>query len=98
MMRERRAKRGTSKALTPGPQLRFLRPPNSFSVTLGLLSWKTLRVTVRQEERGGCRFSHTRDFDLDLEGRLPAEAHAELYRALEDFICAEWTERISRTF
>jgi len=78
--------------------LRFLRPPNTFTVTLGLLTWKQLRVTVRCEERGGCRFSHSREFTLDLEGRLPAEADSEIYRALQHFIEAEWLERIARSF
>lgn len=97
-MTQRRAQRGTSKQLTSGSPLRFLRPPYSISVQLGLVSWKTMKVTVIQEQRGGGRWTGTRTVDLDAEGRLPAEVHTEIYRVVEDFIAAEWLERISRSF
>lgn len=55
-------------------------------------------ISVTVAERGGVTYTARRTVDLDLEGRIPADAHADLYRALEDFIATEWTERIARTF
>jgi len=75
-----------------------MRPPHSITLTLGLETWKTMRVILTVEERGGPRFTHTETAYLDLEGRIPARLQAEIGQAVEDFIRCEWTERVSRTF
>lgn len=97
-MTQRRAQRGTMRALPPKPGLRFMRPPHSITLTLGLETWRTMRVIVTVEERGGPRFTHTETVPLDLEGRIPADLHAKIWQAVADFIQSEWTERVSRTF
>lgn len=82
----------------PTATLRFLRPPQSFEVQLGLIAWKHMVISVKVGSRGGPVWTFRTDVELDLEGRIPAEWHATLYKALEEFVAAEWTERISRTF
>lgn len=57
-----------------------------------------MQVSVRVEERGGARYNARQSFELDCEGRLPADAHAQLAQALEGFLMDEWTERILRSF
>lgn len=98
-MTQRRAKRGT---LSLRPQsaapLRFMRAPQNFEVQLGLISWKQMQISVKSYQRGGALYVSTTTVELDLEGRIPAQIHATLYGALEDFVNAEWVERISRTF
>ena len=82
----------------PTATLRFLRPPQSFEVQLGLIEWKQMVILVKVGSRGGPVWTFRSYVELDLEGRMPADMHATLYKALEQFVAAEWTERISRTF
>ena len=99
MRAQRRANARHDNALpkTDTP-LRFLRSPYQFTVQLGLVSWREMRVTCTIEQRGQFRTTSTRTVHLDLEARLPSELNAELAGTLEDFIRDEWIERVSRTF
>lgn len=99
-MRTQRRRNAGTKSLSPDPAttLRFLRPPHNFEVQLGLKSWKLMVISVKCSERGGPTWTFRHEVELDLEGRIPPDLHATLYKALEDFVADEWAERISRTF
>lgn len=98
MQIQRRAERGSDpQARDPNKALRYLTPPASFEVKIGVVARGIVDVRVTRMLRGMPPWAMTTRCELDLEGRLPAATSAELYRALVGFLEDEVTQRIGST-